>query len=332
MIQTIYSNPKFKNELYHHGIKGQRWGKRNGPPYPLDPEDHSEAEKKAMNGKKVARIVAGVAVTAGALYVATHQSQIASHLMKYSTKNLNVDALIESMGPEIVRIKDGKVVDFDDMMLSGGKQSGSQKVFETIQGEHSWSDDLSNAGSPNTYRRDCGRGSMALLERRYNNANIKARDIDRSTSWDDVKKIYPSTVKDVPRPVAPVDDVTELSSYLGSKLKEGESGLLGLWGGDSSKQQNHMIVMSKENGVVLFRDQQVTYKLPSGKTLKGLEFSADSSIVKIGGKQLNPKASKKLVNKYMKHYNLDLTTYATKSDIGDITDNETVLNEYFVRG
>lgn len=33
--------------LRHHGIKGQKWGKRNGPPYPLDAEDHSAAEKKA---------------------------------------------------------------------------------------------------------------------------------------------------------------------------------------------------------------------------------------------------------------------------------------------
>ena len=24
------------DELMHHGIKGQRWGKRNGPPYPLE--------------------------------------------------------------------------------------------------------------------------------------------------------------------------------------------------------------------------------------------------------------------------------------------------------
>lgn len=25
-----------KDELYHHGIEGQKWGIRNGPPYPLD--------------------------------------------------------------------------------------------------------------------------------------------------------------------------------------------------------------------------------------------------------------------------------------------------------
>lgn len=32
------------NSIYHHGIKGQRWGVRNGPPYPLDSEDHSVRE------------------------------------------------------------------------------------------------------------------------------------------------------------------------------------------------------------------------------------------------------------------------------------------------
>ena len=34
------------SELYHHGIKGQSWGDKNGPPYPLDYEDHTAEQKK----------------------------------------------------------------------------------------------------------------------------------------------------------------------------------------------------------------------------------------------------------------------------------------------
>lgn len=39
-----------KDELSHHGIMGQKWGHRNGPPYPLGASDHSAAEKAAMSG------------------------------------------------------------------------------------------------------------------------------------------------------------------------------------------------------------------------------------------------------------------------------------------
>lgn len=32
----------------HHGIPGQEWGKRNGPPYPLSRQQKSQAEKEAL--------------------------------------------------------------------------------------------------------------------------------------------------------------------------------------------------------------------------------------------------------------------------------------------
>lgn len=38
---------KNRNYLAHHGVLGQKWGTRNGPPYPLDAADHSASERKA---------------------------------------------------------------------------------------------------------------------------------------------------------------------------------------------------------------------------------------------------------------------------------------------
>lgn len=34
------------DEFYHHGILGQKWGRQNGPPYPLDQSRKSYSEKK----------------------------------------------------------------------------------------------------------------------------------------------------------------------------------------------------------------------------------------------------------------------------------------------
>lgn len=42
----------FTSELYHHGIKGQRWGERNGPPYPLKGGSYTETEWKALKAER----------------------------------------------------------------------------------------------------------------------------------------------------------------------------------------------------------------------------------------------------------------------------------------
>lgn len=75
----MYSENDWRNysELYHHGILGQRWGKRNGPPYPLDASDHSTVEKKAgwrkslTNEKESAKTL--ISESLGKNLVSSHQ-------------------------------------------------------------------------------------------------------------------------------------------------------------------------------------------------------------------------------------------------------------------
>lgn len=78
----------WKYELYHHGIKGQQWGVRNGPPYPLSRVDHNKVVKKGLTGstdkqtkdkphnkssvlRSVARIAGGASYFALGAYMST---------------------------------------------------------------------------------------------------------------------------------------------------------------------------------------------------------------------------------------------------------------------
>ena len=56
----LYSNLAHRRELYlaHHGIKGQKWGVRRGPPYPIDDKRSEKSQKKSGvdNHKKSGKI------------------------------------------------------------------------------------------------------------------------------------------------------------------------------------------------------------------------------------------------------------------------------------
>lgn len=55
-----YKVTRSEDYLEHHGIKGQKWGVKNGPPYPLDEKEMSPEEryKNVRNIKKQALKVA----------------------------------------------------------------------------------------------------------------------------------------------------------------------------------------------------------------------------------------------------------------------------------
>lgn len=82
---AMYNN---YNYLIHYGIPGQRWGERNGPPYPLDSSAKSNSEKKNQNRsgfhltdtQKKALIIGGIAVGAALAAYGAYKFQVIKHL------------------------------------------------------------------------------------------------------------------------------------------------------------------------------------------------------------------------------------------------------------
>ncbi len=86
------------NYLEHHGILGMHWGKRNGPPYPLDAADHSQSEKKAGYKKSLG----------GGRNESLYDRKRAKVTAKYDKKISRVQKDIDSFKPIENGLKDKK--------------------------------------------------------------------------------------------------------------------------------------------------------------------------------------------------------------------------------
>jgi hypothetical protein len=179
--------------LKHHGILGQKWGKKNGPPYPIDASDHSSSEKKAGwrksldkdsstednkrkglsdKQKKAIKIGAAVAVTALATYGA-YRLVKSGKLDKYiDIGKIKADSLLKK------KAGDSKVGDIkvDDLLnnASTAKTNPSVNNIRMVHGvkklakPESLSDIIKNVNpnlGNNDYRNNCSACGIASFLR-----------------------------------------------------------------------------------------------------------------------------------------------------------------------
>lgn len=125
----------YTNSLCHHGILGQKWGKRNGPPYPLGSSKHSAAEKKAGWKKSLSNNK-------------NESKSLTSNGKKEYTNSEKIDKALVSIGEcKISTSIKGKLSEFVNLGRNKAKGvlAGSADGFEKLPHFEQVSDTIKNA-------------------------------------------------------------------------------------------------------------------------------------------------------------------------------------------
>lgn len=108
------------DELYHHGIKGQRWGIQNGPPYPLN------SKKEYKNAKKHSRSMFGGEAAYAKKSKAAHQmantKEIQESKKKYSDSMMELDDYLS----DYAKKNDAKI------------ESAAKKSLKILSDKYKW--------------------------------------------------------------------------------------------------------------------------------------------------------------------------------------------------
>lgn len=131
-------------ELYHHGIRGQRWGRKNGPPYPLDAADHSAAEKKAGWRKSLARAARGAA--SGAVAAVRGTAKGAVKTAKTAKKILiNLDKYPKFlMSEKDINDRVERLRQLDTLKRARGKMTAEDKLNQKLKNKDATRDVVKN--------------------------------------------------------------------------------------------------------------------------------------------------------------------------------------------
>lgn len=291
----------YPNTLYHHGIRGMKWGVRNGPPYPLNASAHSASEKKAgwrksldksskssdtedrkskkftLSDKQKRAIKIG-AVTAGVI--------LASYGTYRLYKSGRLDGLIKNGRNKSHELLTGT---FDDGTLLGKQKVDIQNrlgKFKKLASSESVEDVISKV-NPTGEHNNCYNVVTATTARLCG-IDVRAKGDSQGGKgiyFEDVCKVFKLDSEEIKTMHKP--DVDKLSRYIGRKYKEGDIGAIGLswndaykqlrlekWGIPVDKPAGHTLNWIIKNGKVLFVDGQGTTL--DQRTRNSLETFLDS--------------------------------------------------------
>ena len=261
-------------DLMHHGIRGQKWGEKNGPPYPLDYQSHSSAEKKenpklsidgnpdtgkkrkGLNKETLAKIGKAALITAGVVAVGA---------VAYSV--LESGKFDEILGggrgfvEKAVSNTHGPLRAIPDEFREKAAEYGFKIKEELTEKTEAAFNSVCSRTNPSSNKSNCiAAAGTGVLERM--GLDVVAKSFgNKSISPDTLKKVFVGLKYDnvISEAKSPLDAIEKAVNKLNVDMPEGSFGVL--YGNSRIKDvSGHAILWEKLDGKIILGETQDGYK------------------------------------------------------------------------
>ena len=233
------------NYLMHYGIKGQRWGVSNGPPYPLDQKTHNKVIKTGQKSERYKNVRAKGNILPDALETIDKLGKV--NVKKSEKLNQQRTIANEKLSNKLL------------WSISDNRVFSESNPPKEIKGNHSIDDDLrdtnplydpfNSSGTTN----NCALCSFTYdLRRRGYDVTAKA-SVTGVQPKRSMKDLYEDPKMDVIAEESWPDVFKTASEY----YPEGARGVVSMVGGKGKNGYGHAVVFEIQNGKCVFLDPQI---------------------------------------------------------------------------